>query len=378
MASKSEKQEAKTPRGTQRRGHHGLGRTETRIAGKFRSEYTNARLYEVVHKAALHVKPLYPKELRQTEFDGARFEIGHADAPSARQIATRLRRSWPDIVSDAVDERADQTKRDAIENREEHADWVTGDHIHYALRKVAKHVGVESLTRDQFGIGRAELIAEDRKRHHFGGVLDENLPTLNQIETAARKLVVRTDISDWEKALIVAKMSRPTARKPGGIEQHVAIHYYIQASGGILPTSEKELSRFREIAGFGMKRRPKNKTFEQLRADGVAYAASLGQPTTGEIPKPGTKPDFDLAKIDAADLPRAIARLTKDEKLVKLAEYLDLCEEQGVEPRDKHYRALATKMGWPAASRLGENMLWGEWIAAADAWRRSQVKKKAA
>src|SRR5690348_17109895 len=95
---------------SKRRGHLGLGRSQTRIAGKFRTQYTEQRLYEVVRKAALYCKPDYPKELRQTEFDGCRVEIGHADAPTAKQIAKRLDRSWQDIVSDAVDENAQKQK----------------------------------------------------------------------------------------------------------------------------------------------------------------------------------------------------------------------------------------------------------------------------
>jgi hypothetical protein len=378
MASEISGRRSKKPTTSTRRGANGLGRTQTRIAGKFRSEYTKARLYELVRKAALFVKPIFPKDLRQTEFDSARSEIGHADAPTARQIATRLARSWADIVRDAVDQKTNQVRHDKVETKNEIADWVTRDHIFYALRRVRSHLGGASLTRDQYEAGRIELLAADREHHRFGGVLEENLPTLNQVETFARNLLKRADLSDWEAALLIAEIKTPEPGKVSAIEMHVAVYYYIKASGGLLPSTTRELERFRQIAHIAVKRRPKNKSFEEVRHDGVAYAATLGVQTTGELSPSGSEPEFDLTKLDIASLPVEKKRLTKGEKFEKLAEYLDYCEKHDTEPRNNHYKGLAPKMGWPSAANLGEDMTWGGWIKGADERRREKRKSEAA
>jgi len=154
---------------SKRRGHLGLGRSQTRIAGKFRTQYTEQRLYEVVRKAALYCKPDYPKELRQTEFDRCRAEIGHADAPTAKQIANRLKRPWAEIVSDAIDENVRQTQKDALKQKTEEAPWLTIDHLYYAMRRAASYLNQTTLTADQYRVAQAELIAADRKKHKFGG-----------------------------------------------------------------------------------------------------------------------------------------------------------------------------------------------------------------
>lgn len=361
-----------------RGGHRGLGRTRTRTIGRFRSHYTDARLYEVVRKAALHARPSYPKELRQTEFDRSRAEIGHAEAPSARQIATRLKRPWPQIVSDAVDEKATQAQLDSLADRTKEADWVTADHIFYAVRRVARLREQESVTRDQYAATRLQLIADDRKRHRFGGVLEENLPTGNQLETAARTLTDPDfECSDWERVLIVGDLAKPARRKKESLAMAEAIHLYIEATGGLLPRSERELDRFRRVAGIAVQKRPQGTSFDDHRREAVKYRETRGLVTTGEVAASGVEPAFDLSKLDSQELPKTIRRLGKSEKIEIIAAYLHHCDATGAKPRIKPYMALAADRGWPAASRLGEGMTWGQWVKAADEWRHEQAKKAA-
>lgn len=127
-----------------------------------------------------------------------------------------------------------------------------------------------------------------------------------------------------------------------------------------------------------MKRKPQGKNFDAVCKDGAEYAASLGLPTTGEIPGRGVKPEFDLPKVPVADLPPAIERLTKEQKLEVIANYLDLCEQLNTGLRQKHYKGLAPQKGWPTDSNLGEGMVnWTHWVAAADEWGQTERKKAA-
>ena len=368
---------------SKRRGHLGLGRSQTRIAGKFRSQYTEQRLYEVVRKAALYCKPDYPKELRQTEFDRCRAEIGHADSPTARQIAKRLDRSWPDIVSDAVDENTNQTQKDAVTKKNEEAPWLTTDHVFYALRRAARHLGQETVTADQYDVARVELIAADRKKHKFGGYVEENMPTASQIERVAREAKPGILDTDWEKACVIAMLPKPGDEEAGqtgkgsrrGLEMHIAIHHYAVASDGLLPSSRAGLEKFARDAGIAMARQPKDKTFQDLIHEANAHRKSLGLEPASEIAPAGNKGvEFDFSKLDLDGAPAAIVALSKEEKVAKFAEFLDYCDEVKAQPRQKLYKGLAPKKGWPAASKLDDEMKWADWIKAADEWRAEQAK----
>lgn len=377
------KPEEKDP--AKRRGNLGKGRTQTRIAGRFRTTYTEQRLYEVVRKAAFYCRPNTPKELRQTEFDNCLIEINHADAPSARAIYKRLKRPWPEIVSDAVDENWNQTQKDAVKQKSDEAPWLTTDHVFYALRRATRHLKQKTVTRDQYQAARLDLIAADQKRHKFGGLLEENMPTVAQIERVAGNAKPTGSGTDWEKACEIAQLPKPGSEAAGetgkggkrGLDISVVIHYFIEASNGYLPSSRAWLEKFARQANVAMARQEKGKPFTDYIKEANAYRIALGLEAASEFAPTNGTVTFDLSKLDLGEAPAAIVALTKEQKLAKIAEFLDHCDMVKAKPRQHLYKGLASKKGWPAAGHLGEGMTWGEWIKQADAWRAKQLKKAA-
>jgi hypothetical protein len=61
--------------------------------------------------------------------------------------------------------------------------------------------------------------------------------------------------------------------------------------------------------------------------------------------------------------------------VAKIAEFLDYCDKAKEKPRQRLYKGLAAKKGWPSASHLDHEMRWPAWIKAADEWRAEQAKK---
>src|SRR5437773_1550672 len=111
--------------------------TEAKTFGRFRSRYFNADLERIVKEAALKFCPDNPQKLSQSRFDSGRAELGYPDAPTARQICARLKRSWPVLVALVLDETRDLDKsREAID-REPEAPWLDARHIFFALNRVA-------------------------------------------------------------------------------------------------------------------------------------------------------------------------------------------------------------------------------------------------
>lgn len=83
---------------------------------------------------------------------------------------------------------------------------------------------------------------------------------------------------------------------------------------------------------------------------------------------------FDFSKLDLDGAPEAIVALSDDEKLDKLAEFLNYCDELKVKPRRRIYIGVAPKKGWPSANHLGKTQTWEKRIIAADEWRAKQSK----
>src|ERR1700754_2590911 len=72
-------------------------------------------------------------------------------------------------------------------------------HVFYSLRRVAAARGQHSFTDAEYAETREKLVAEDRRRWRYGGVLDETLLTSSQIIYYAG--------NDWNAALELAGRS---------------------------------------------------------------------------------------------------------------------------------------------------------------------------
>lgn len=105
--------------------------------------------------------------------------------PSAEAIHVRFNKdagrrvSWAEIVDAAL--REDPTMwLSALGREAEQA--VPPEVVSYALRRVARELGVSVLGREDYRAKRDELTAADREFFGDDGLLEQALPTVNQIE----------------------------------------------------------------------------------------------------------------------------------------------------------------------------------------------------
>lgn len=328
--------------------------TDAKTFGRFRSRYFDADLERIVKEAAQTFCPDNPHKLSQSRFDGGRADLGYPDAPTARQICSRLKRSWPVLVALVLDEGRDLDKSREAVDREPEAPWLDQRHIFFALNRVASHLELKSLKQNEYTRGREELIADDRRRHRYGGVLEESLPTVGQIESAADRCVGGKKQA-WDKALLIAKLE-PRERSLGkGTPIYLVVHHYIEATGCKYLPSWPELERFAAAANISMMRLHRTgKTIGEHRHECAAYRKKLGLKMPSKPLPRGVKPVFSL---DPNGYPDAVQRRTRewtDEAIVHaLCEYIEAAEAVGARPSRNHYISLQVgNRAWPAPAHF--------------------------
>jgi hypothetical protein len=333
--------------------------------GRFESAYLNSKLYKIVREAALKLSPANPLELSQSMFDNGRAEIGYPDAPSARQISTRLKRSWPELVALVLDETRSVERSHDANVRQAEAKWITERHLFFALNRVARLLGLKTLSPEEYDAGRSELIDEDRRRHRYGGVIEENLPSKGQIEKAAARLV-DGDEQGWDKALAIARLEPRAKKSIKGTPLYLAIHYYIEAvECRYLPTKE-EIRRFGAEAGIGIEALERSdRTIGEHRAECAAYREGLGLPMPTAFPPKGVTPLFKFPPEGYPDATprRKIGGWNDEEILEALCAYVEIAEAKGRRPTQKHYLSLqGDHPTWPAPSKFE----WTPWRKRAE------------
>lgn len=171
----------------------------SRECGRFETRYTDEDLLAGVRHVLEREFGLAAGEhLGQRPFDRARPADGDWEhLPSARQIAVRLKRSWPEVVRIAWQaDGAPSFAHAAMTAQRAEPDLDTDDRETIAaLRTVAIHLDVPTLTPTSYTTGVQSLLRQARR----DGTIEywrDMLPTANQITSANR--------GSWDLALAKA------------------------------------------------------------------------------------------------------------------------------------------------------------------------------
>ncbi len=165
--------------------------------GRFDSPYTDDDLYALV-AAVIAANGLPPdEEVSQRTWDAGRaVSEEFRDAPSARRIAARLKRSWKHIVAIAQQRPGMPTYAGAVTATTRQVENALLDerHLMLGLTKAAERIDARSFGRNEYDGERAEILRE-ASREKTLGYWERMLPTSAQIERIA---------GDWDVALVMA------------------------------------------------------------------------------------------------------------------------------------------------------------------------------
>lgn len=146
--------------------------------------------------------PECPIQVSQRRWDQARKQSARfAGLPLARDIARRLTLPWCEVLQLALAPPETHAHRLGRALTRVEQDWLTDEHIVYALRMVAGRLDIRTLTPGQYRAERTRMLALDRTRWLHGRRL--RLPTDEQIRRAVA--------GDWDHALALARL----APRPG-------------------------------------------------------------------------------------------------------------------------------------------------------------------
>jgi hypothetical protein len=181
-----------------------------------------------VRAISLQAAPAAPAQVSQRTFDAAP-ERSRLELPVARSISRQLKLPWPAVLELALAPPETHAHRLGRALTRPEQSWLTEEHISYVLRLVARRLGVESVSPDQYRREREAMLAVSRRRRRR-----LRLPTEDQLRIAVG--------GDWDAALALAGLS---ARKPHagvGVSTVELLERCYQAHGA--QSSAEELRRF--------------------------------------------------------------------------------------------------------------------------------------
>lgn len=180
---------------------------QPRSSGRFESRFTDEGLFAAVGEVIAEITIAADAPVSTRRFDqAAKQSERHHDLPSARQIATRLHRSWPEVVAIAQGGADKPTARGAAAATSR-AVWnaeLDSRNLVLALNVIARELEQESVTRDEYRGTRRVLLqraARDGRRRE----LERQLPTVAQIE--------RLGGGEWNVALVAAGLGPRQGRE---------------------------------------------------------------------------------------------------------------------------------------------------------------------
>jgi hypothetical protein len=335
------------------------------LATRYTSRYRDDELPDVVAAVARVAAPDDPLGVSTRRWDAHRAAAGHPDAPSARQITTRLNRagrnvlSWPRIVRLAFATRDEQRQSLVSAARRPEQPHLGVAHVDAALRLAARFVSGETVYPDEYEVACERALAELPAGPRREG-LAAQLPTVGQIERIARnhraEHKTASTLSDWDYALTLAGLPpRPAVQDPArGKRKAMEV--------------VEMLDLFARLAGLVP-------TYEQARTFAIKHKLALRDVPYGdwgaiverykrELADAGRPvPEGPFAhrrlRVEVPDgaldgLPRRHGRgqyeKNPDLALDKLQEYLDSLPA-GQRPTLRHYRAVKkekARVDWPA------------------------------
>jgi hypothetical protein len=196
----------------------------------------NLTLLDAVAEVAALANPTSPRTVSQRAFDAARSRsLFYPGLPRAKNIAKRLKMTWPDVLTVAHAWGDEQSKLLDLKTRGPNAKWVTRENAASALAVVAKRLNVDSLTQGEYRRERAKILANDAKRWMHGGQL--RVPSEEQVVSVH---------GSWDAALSASGLQSTTQRerkqpkpKARGRDNDcvAAVARYLKEAGGNHPTS---------------------------------------------------------------------------------------------------------------------------------------------
>jgi hypothetical protein len=181
----------------------------------------------VVADVCRHVSPADPRSVSQSGFDGARGDAGHPRAPSARQIATRLRLPWQGVKDLALDPKRSVDRAVGRRTGKQSETWITDDVCIAALRTVAAGIGKDvPLTIARYEVEAERMLADDRRRYVHGRRLV--MPNVDQIEWR---------LGPWPQALVRAGLTPPVQTGEVGSTWIDGIELCLEATGCLVSSA---------------------------------------------------------------------------------------------------------------------------------------------
>lgn len=300
--------------------------------GRARSRYSDGELYDLVKRVAVWVNRRRPTRVTQADFDIGRAGVGLPDLPSARAICMRLGSDgksmrWAEVLEIACAEQIRPEISQGHRRGSGMADHLGERHLYFAMNLVAQHLGVRSLTPDDYERGCLALIELESRRRtgrhsHQQDLLDELLPNATQIERIVRasgqsltpqaasggdaaktneeiaeEVVtggqgVATGGADWDVALRIAELEpravlaeerRLASKKPNGLPLVEAIHAFVEVNDRW--PSSPALKRFGELADIGISIRPAGTSWADVLEEARAFRAEQGLTSPTEMPR---------------------------------------------------------------------------------------------
>ena len=332
--------------------------------GKFRSSYSDERLYELLRLTALKVNPLDPATLSQPKFDARAAEVaaeqGWPEPPKANAIYMRLtrtrKRTWRQLVEGAIAAASGNLTQTAnAQTREFPAWWFDERHIYFGLHRVlyflqqrelaqpeAQRRVWETLTYDQYEFGRLDLLASVRGERR--AYLDMTLPTAGQIYVMAGR--------DWNMALRLAQLPEPEIQRRRGTPLFTLVDHFFNSERRI-PANHEQIRLKYNALEVAVPRRPPD--WDRFLVEWRADRAARGLQTPPE--GPAENQQLTQVELDAllAEAPRRVPKgLWTPERIVaKFSEYVG--EFDGVvRLTQKHYKAVAVGRGWPGTDVIAK------------------------
>lgn len=279
---------------------------------RFTSRYDLRGLVDVVAEVARVADSRQPERVTQAQWDAARASAGHADAPAARQVATRLTMGWVEVLALALDGR-DIDKALGSHLSEDDDPYLThdADDVRAALRVVALRLGKRTLTPRAYADERAQMLTAARRRWRHRA--DPALPSVSQVEHIA---------GSWDAALALAGLGpRPPQERSEGLPIVDALELALEAHGALL--TKPELGRFAAANNLSVARHKRGKPWGDYLAELRTRRADWGKWTPPAPPLFGTRPDYSVAVPLPPDAPRRRKRRwTRAECVAALAALL--------------------------------------------------------
>lgn len=371
--------------------------------GRASARYSDGELYSLVRRVAVWVNRRRPTKVTQSDFDIGRAGAKLPDLPSARAICMRLgeegkSRPWAEVLEIACAEQASPEISQGRRRGSGMANHLGEPHLYFALNLVAQHLGVRSLTPDDYERGCLALLERESRRRtgrhsHQEHLLDELLPNAGQIErivrAAGKSLTadgatksddaksdeeiaeevvhggqgIPTGGADWDVALsiaglepraILAEERNLASRKPNGLPLVEAIHAFVEANDRW--PSRPALIRFGELADIAIQQN-RDRPWPECLDEARAFRSQLGLSSPTKLPHE-TRVPLDAIQVPDERIKGAPRRRktgagqrTHDELLDALEQF-DRDLPAGVDRTRDAYRQFATGTGLPSATTI--------------------------